>query len=85
MTGETTPRQVLYSLVAAGFILVVAVLTIGAAAAGLTPRWWSATLALMIAVSGTWIVGNWRRTAVVLSLSIGLFVVWLIGTLAFAG
>ncbi len=85
MTGETTPRQVLYALVAAGFLVVVAVLTVGAAAAGLTPRWWSLTLALMIAMSGSWMVANWRRTAVVLSLSIGVFVVWLIGTLIFAG
>ena len=84
MTGETTPRQVLYALVAAGFVVVVVILTIGAAAAGLVPRWWSITLALVIAASGSWMAANWRRTAIVLSMSIVLFLVWMIGTLVLA-
>lgn len=85
MSDEPTPRQVLYALVAGGFVLVVAILTIGAAAAGIVPQWWSAGLALVIVVVGGWIASNWRRTAYVLALAIGLFLVWMIGTLAVAG
>lgn len=81
---ETTPRQVLYALVAGGFVVVVAILTIGAAAAATVPTWWSALLALAIALSGTWIAQNWRRTAATLLLAIGLFVAWLVGTLILA-
>lgn len=84
MSGETTPRQVLYALVAGGFVIVTIVLTIGAAAAGLVPQWWSFTLALLIAVTGSWMTANWRRTAIVLWISITLFLVWMIGTLALA-
>lgn len=84
MSEEPTPRQVLYALVAGGFVVVVAVLTIGGAAAGLVPTWWSATLALGIAIGATWMAQNWRKTAAVLLVAIGLFVVWLVGTLALA-
>lgn len=82
--GETTPRQVLYALVAAGFVVVVAILTIGGASAGLVPLWWSGALALAIALLGTWMAQNWRRTAAVLIAAIGLFVVWLVGTVLLA-
>lgn len=85
MSVETTPRQLLYALVAAGFVAVTVTLTIGAAAAGLVPRWWSVTLALLIAISVSWMAAHWRRTASVLTISIGLFLVWMIGTLLFAG
>lgn len=86
MSGpETTPRQVLYALVAGGFVVVVVILTIGAAAAGLVPTWWSSVLALALALGATWIAQNWRHTAAVLSVAIGLFVVWLVGTLILAG
>lgn len=81
---ETTPRQVLYALVAAGFVVVVAILTIGGAAAGLVPGWWSAVLAIAIALVGTWIAQNWRSTVSALSAAIGLFVVWMVGTLILA-
>lgn len=81
---ETTPRQVLYALVAAGFVLVVAILTIGGASAGLVPTWWSGVLALFIALVGTWMAQNWRRTGPVLLLAIGLFLVWMAGTLILA-
>lgn len=81
---DPTPRQVLYGLVSGGFIVVVAILTIGGAYAGLVPTWWSGVLALGIALSGTWIAGNWRRTAEVLLTAIGLFLVWLVGTLILA-
>jgi hypothetical protein len=81
---ETTPRQVLYALVATGFVVVVAILTIGGAAAGLVPTWWSALLAITIVLVGTWIAQNWRSTTVVLLLAIGLFLMWMIGTLILA-
>ena len=84
MTEEATPRQVLYGLVAGGFIVVVIVLTIGAASAGLVPAWWSATLALVMALAGTWMARNWRRTGPVLLLAIGIFVLWMVGTLLLA-
>jgi hypothetical protein len=78
---EPTPRQVLYALVAAGFVVVVAVLTIAAAAAGLVPTWWSAVLAAAITVGGTWMAWNWRSTGQVLLIAIGMFIAWLVGTL----
>jgi hypothetical protein len=81
---ELSPRQVLYALVAAGFVVVVAILTIGAAAAGLVPTWWSSLLAIGIVLVGTWTAQNWRSTKVVLVLAIGLFVAWLVGTLILA-
>lgn len=82
--SEPTPRQVLYALVGGGFVMVVVVLVIGAAAAGIVPTWWSATLALLVAIAVTWMAQNWRRTAEVLSIGIGLFVIWLVGTLILA-
>lgn len=81
---EPTPRQVLYALVAAGFLVVVAILTIGGAASGLVPTWWSALLAITIALAGTWISQNWRSTMMVLVVAIGLFSMWMIGTLILA-
>lgn len=81
---EPTPRQILYALVAGGFVLVVIVLTIGAAASGLVPTWWSAVLAFLIAIGATWMAQNWRRTWEVLAIAIGIFVVWLVGTLLVA-
>ena len=65
--------------------MVVIVLTIGAAAAGLVPTWWSGSLGLAIALVATWIAQNWRKTGSALLAAIGLFVVWLVGTLLFAG
>jgi len=64
--------------------MVVVILIIGAAAAGLVPTWWSATLALLVAIGGTWMARNWRRTGEVLSIAIGIFLVWLVGTLILA-
>jgi hypothetical protein len=81
---ETTPRQVLYALVAGGFVVVVVILTIGGAAAGLVPTWWSGLIAISVALAGTWIAQNWRHTAVVLALAIGIFLMWMIGTLILA-
>ncbi len=84
MSEEPTSRQVLYALVAGGFVVVVVVLTVGAASAGVVPIWWSGLLGLGIAGVGIWGAVNWRRTAAVLSLALGLFVVWMVGTLILA-
>lgn len=84
MSEETSPRQVLYALVAAGFVLVVVVLTIGAASAGIVPTWWSAVLAFTIAIAGTWMAQNWRRTGQTLLIAIGIFLFWMVGTLLLA-
>lgn len=79
--SETTPRQVLYGLVAGAFLAVVVTLIIGGAVAGLVPTWWSALMASLVLGSAIWTAFNWRRTGRALGLSIGLFVVWMIGTL----
>ncbi len=78
---EPSPRQVLYALVAAGFLLVVLILVIGAAVAGLAPPWWTATMAILVVGAGVWCGLHWRRTAPVLLGSIGIFLLWAIGTL----
>lgn len=82
--SDPTPRQVLYGLVAAGFVLVVVILVVAGAAAGLVPTWWSATLAFLVAGGGTWMAQNWRRTGPLLLIAIGLFVVWMVGTVILA-
>ncbi len=78
---EPSPRQVLYALVAAGFLLVVMILVIGAAVAGLAPPWWTATMVMIVIGVGIWSGLNWRRTGPVLLGSIGIFLLWAIGTL----
>ncbi|MEA1903561.1 MAG: hypothetical protein U9N56_08560 [Actinomycetota bacterium] len=82
--SEPTPRQVLYALVSAGFWLVTAMLTAGAAVSGLAPTWWTVTLSVSLLIGGVWMGLNWRKTGPVLLLAIGLFLVWMIGTLAVA-
>jgi hypothetical protein len=84
LSAEPTPRQVLYALVSAGFLLVVLALTIGAAVAELVPIPW--TLAMLAATVGSGIWGwlNWKRTGPMLAISISLFVVWTVGTLILA-
>ena len=83
--SETTPRQVLYALVSVGFLLMVAVLGAGGAISGLTPTWWSDVLGLLVLTGGGWMVSNWKRTGPVLLVAIGLFLIWMIGTLVVAG
>ena len=78
---EPTPRQVLYALVAGGFLIVAGVLVTGAALARLVPVWWTAVMALLLGVGAVWSGFNWRKTAAVLLLAIGLFLVWTVGTL----
>ena len=82
--SEPTPRQVLYALVAGGFLIVVAVLVVGAAVAGLVPVLWTVALVVALVVAAVWTARNWRRTGPVLILAIGLFLVWTVGTLLLA-
>ena len=84
MSGEPTPRQVLYALVSAAFLLVVLVLTVGAAAAGLTPTWWTFTVLVALVIAAAWTAVSWRRTGPILIVSIGLLVIWAVGTLIVA-
>ena len=83
--SEPSPRQVLYALVAGGFDIVVAVLVAGAAIAGLVPTWWTVASSLAVVSVGAWSAFNWRKTTVVLTSAIGLFVAWTMGTLVVAG
>ena len=76
-----SPRQVLYALVAGGFLVVVAVLVIGAAAAGLVPTWWTVVMAVAVVTIASWAAIRWRNTGPVLAVSIGLLLCWVIGTL----
>lgn len=84
MTSRTDPpseRQVLYALVAGGFVVVVAVLVVGAAYAGLVPMWWSVTAGVTTAVVAALSAMRWRDTRFVLLASILLFLGWTVGTL----
>lgn len=81
---EPSPRQVLYALVAGGFLLVVAALVVGAAVSGLVPSWWTVATGVGVALLSIWSALNWRRTVPVLLGAIGLFVLWTIGTLIVA-
>jgi hypothetical protein len=84
MTSHPEPpseRQVLYALVAAGFVVVVAVLVVGAAYAGLVPVWWSVVAGAATLVVGGLSVLRWRDTRFVLLASIMLFLAWTVGTL----
>lgn len=84
MSAGPTPRQVLYALVSAGFLLVVLALTVGAAATGLVPVPWTVTMLAATVGSGIWGGLNWTRTGGLLVVSISLFVVWAVGTLILA-
>jgi hypothetical protein len=84
MTSQYQPpseRQVLYALVAGGFVVVVAVLVIGAAYAGLVPAWWSAGAGAATVMVGGVSARRWRDTRFVLLASILLFLGWTVGTL----
>jgi hypothetical protein len=79
--SEPTPRQVLYALVAAGFLVVVGILIIGAAVGSLVPLWWTVVMLGLLIVTAAWSVLHWRRTVPLLLLSIVLFGLWTVGTL----
>ena len=84
MTSHPEPpseRQVLYALVAAGFVVVVAVLVVGAAYAGLVPAWWSVVAGVATVIVGATSALRWRDTRFVLLSSIMLFLAWTVGTL----
>ena len=74
-------RQVLYALVAGGFIVVVAVLVVGAAYAGLVPMWWTVVAGAIALLVGGLSALRWRDTRFVLLASIMLFLGWTVGTL----
>jgi len=82
--SEPTPRQVLYALVAGGFLVVVLVLTVGAAVVGVVPVWWTVTMAILCAMVAIWSSLNWKRTGPVLLLAIGVFLLWAMATLLVA-
>jgi ABC-type multidrug transport system permease subunit len=85
--SEVTPpteRQVLYALVAAGFVIVVAVLVLGAAYADLVPTWWTVISGIATVGVGSLGAVRWRDTKFVLLSSILLFLSWTVGTLLLA-
>jgi len=77
---EPSPRQVLYALVGAGLHVVVAVLIVGAVA--LVPGWWTATTGVLWMAIAVVTVRRWRSTRLVLGLTVGFFVAWVVVTLA---
>ncbi|MGA7097978.1 MAG: hypothetical protein WB245_10485 [Acidimicrobiia bacterium] len=83
--SEPTPRQVLYALVAGGFLVVVLVLVVGAAISGLVPVWWTVVAAVALVGASAWSALNWRRTAPVLALAMAFFLMWVVVTLLVAG
>lgn len=82
--SEPTPRQVLYALVALGFVLVEVVLVVGAAVADIVPIWWTIAMSILSSAVLVYLVIWWRKTVWALLLSIGLFTVWTVGTLVVA-
>jgi hypothetical protein len=82
--SDPTERQVLYALVAGGFLAVVLVLVVGAAVSGLVPLWWTWAASITLAVLTTWAGLNWRRTGAVLTLAMAVFLLWVVVTLVIA-
>lgn len=82
---EPTPRQVLYALVAGGFLAVVGVLVVGGAVVGIAPTWWTVSMGAFVGIAGVWMAFRWRRTGPVLVVGIGLFLLWMVGTLVVSG
>jgi hypothetical protein len=80
--SEPTERQVLYALVSFTLFVVVAVLAIAARMAGVSPPSWSVAFGVMWLVAAASGLAWWRRTGRLLSLSLAVFVVWAVGTLA---
>lgn len=81
MTPEPTERQVLYALVAAGWLVAVGVLAGVAAALGISPVGWTVGFGFvwLLAVGAS--VRSWRKTGRLLLVSVAVFVVWTVGTL----
>ncbi len=72
-------RQVLYGLVSAGFAVVVLVLLV--AASSVVPGWWTVFMSIALTVAVGLGASDWRRTTRLLTVSVGLFLLWLVGTL----
>lgn len=64
-------------MVAAAFHAVVGVL--GWGSAGLAPAWWNWAVAVVWVVVAGILAARWRRTGLVLALTIGEFLTWTIG------
>ncbi len=79
--NQASERQVLYALVAAGFLTVVLVLIVVASTSGLSPGWWTAAVGVVWAVAAGYSAFRWRSTGRVLLVAIGTFVIWTVGTL----
>ena len=79
--SEPTERQVLYALVAAGWLVIVAVLAAVAAVVGLSPVAWTIAFAVMWIGAAVFGASHWRRTSRLLAVSLLVFVVWVVGTL----
>ncbi len=77
----TEERQVLYTIVAAGFFIAVAVLALAAAWIGVSPVSWSIGFGVLWV--GAAIVGfrTWERTGRLLLLALAVFVFWTVGAL----
>jgi len=82
--SEPSPRQVLYAAVAGGFFIVVLVLIVGGAVAGLVPIPWTVAMGVLWLILALWSAFNWRQTFRVLLFSIGLFLFWALATVAIA-
>lgn len=79
MAADPEGRRLLYALVASGFVVVVGILIV--AAVRVVPGWWTAVTAAAWVASAGVVAARWRRTGLVLGVSIGLFVAWTVGTL----
>lgn len=79
--SEVSERQVLYALVAAGFLAVVLALIVVAATSGLSPAWWTVTVGSLWGVGTVYSAVRWKATGRILMVAIGTLVIWTIGTL----
>jgi hypothetical protein len=71
-------------MVAAGFLVVVLALLVGAAITGVVPISWTMVMAVLWLVVAAWSALNWRRTIPVLLSAIGLFLFWAVATVLIA-
>jgi hypothetical protein len=80
---EPTPRQVLYGLVAVGFLVVVAILAV--ASARLAPAWWNWSVAVVWVTGAVVVALRWRRIGTALGVGVGVFVMWTVGAVVVLG
>lgn len=81
--ADPQARRLLYAIVSGSVVAVVGVLVVGASP--LAPVWWT-LLSGTACVAAAVVVGiAWRRTGLVLGVSIGLFLIWTVGTLVVVG